>query len=74
MTTHLKFEDKHNVYRQDANVHPLSGGITIPQHIVIPPSHGERGPDGTIQPQRFHINSEIVIKYDKVINMGIENY
>ncbi|CAJ0580902.1 unnamed protein product, partial [Mesorhabditis spiculigera] len=45
---------------------PLSGGLTIPQHIVIPPQHQmERNPDGTIQPQKFNINSEIVIKYDK---------
>uniref|UniRef100_A0A0K0CUG9 ZM domain-containing protein n=1 Tax=Angiostrongylus cantonensis TaxID=6313 RepID=A0A0K0CUG9_ANGCA len=45
-------------------VFPLSGGISIPQHIVIPPSMGERGPDGTPLPQRFQINSEITINYD----------
>ncbi|VDL74877.1 unnamed protein product [Nippostrongylus brasiliensis] len=45
-------------------VHPLSGGISIPQHIVIPPSMGERGPDGNPLPQKFQINSEITINYD----------
>ncbi|PIO70570.1 hypothetical protein TELCIR_07571 [Teladorsagia circumcincta] len=43
---------------------PLSGGISIPQHIVIPPSMGERGPDGNPLPQKFQINSEITINYD----------
>ncbi|PIC42679.1 hypothetical protein B9Z55_009679 [Caenorhabditis nigoni] len=43
---------------------PLSGGITIPQHIVIPPSSGERGPDGNPVPQKYQINSEITINYD----------
>ncbi|EGT34803.1 hypothetical protein CAEBREN_15758 [Caenorhabditis brenneri] len=43
---------------------PLSGGITIPQHIVIPPSSGERGPDGQPVPQKYQINSEITINYD----------
>ncbi|CAI2349221.1 unnamed protein product [Caenorhabditis sp. 36 PRJEB53466] len=43
---------------------PLSGGISIPQHIVIPPSSGERGPDGQPVPQKYHINSEITINYD----------
>ncbi|KAK6742251.1 hypothetical protein RB195_009861 [Necator americanus] len=43
---------------------PLSGGISIPQHIVIPPSTGERGPDGLPLPQKFQINSEITINYD----------
>ncbi|CAB54315.1 Zinc finger protein [Caenorhabditis elegans] len=43
---------------------PLSGGITIPQHIVIPPSSGERGPDGKPVPQKYQINSEITINYD----------
>ncbi|XGW15592.1 hypothetical protein V3C99_001224 [Haemonchus contortus] len=43
---------------------PLSGGISIPQHIVIPPSTGERGPDGNPLPQKFQINSEITINYD----------
>lgn len=39
-----------------------AGGITIPQHIVIPAQ-----PKGTVptnQPQRYHINSEITIKYN----------
>lgn len=45
-------------------VFPLSGGISIPQHIVIPPSMGERGPDGNPLPQKFQINSEITINYD----------
>ncbi|EPB71234.1 hypothetical protein ANCCEY_09677 [Ancylostoma ceylanicum] len=45
-------------------VFPLSGGISIPQHIVIPPSSGERGPDGLPLPQKFQINSEITINYD----------
>ncbi|KAK5982080.1 hypothetical protein GCK32_006690 [Trichostrongylus colubriformis] len=43
---------------------PLAGGISIPQHIVIPPSMGERGPDGLPLPQKFQINSEITINYD----------
>ncbi|UMM22742.1 hypothetical protein L5515_003807 [Caenorhabditis briggsae] len=43
---------------------PLSGGITIPQHIVIPPSSGERGPDGNPVLQKYQINSEITINYD----------
>ncbi|EFO86707.1 hypothetical protein CRE_04850 [Caenorhabditis remanei] len=43
---------------------PLSGGITIPQHIVIPPSSGERGPNGEPVPQKYQINSEITINYD----------
>ncbi|KAK6054825.1 hypothetical protein COOONC_07669 [Cooperia oncophora] len=36
--------------------YPLAGGISIPQHIVIPPSMGERGPDGNPLPQKFQIN------------------
>ncbi|KAJ1355031.1 hypothetical protein KIN20_012146 [Parelaphostrongylus tenuis] len=28
----------------EEGVFPLSGGISIPQHIIIPPSMGERGP------------------------------
>ncbi|CAI5445694.1 unnamed protein product [Caenorhabditis angaria] len=44
---------------------PFQGGITIPQHIVIPPSTGERGPDGQLIPQKYHINSEITINYDQ---------
>lgn len=39
------------------------GGISIPQHIVIPPSN-QTGPDGKPQPQKFHINSEITISYN----------
>ncbi len=35
------------------------GAITIPQHIVIPPTSQK----GRGQPQRFHINSEITISY-----------
>ncbi|KAK6025621.1 hypothetical protein OSTOST_08474 [Ostertagia ostertagi] len=49
---------------QDLMPIPLSGGISIPQHIVIPPSMGERGPDGNPLPQKFQINSEITINYD----------
>uniref|UniRef100_A0A915ANJ3 Uncharacterized protein n=1 Tax=Parascaris univalens TaxID=6257 RepID=A0A915ANJ3_PARUN len=41
------------------------GGITIPQHIIIPPSSGTIGPDGRIQPQTYQINSEIRISYDQ---------
>ncbi|VDM42837.1 unnamed protein product [Toxocara canis] len=47
---------------------PLSGtqgGITIPQHIIIPPSSGAVGKDGRIQPQTYQINSEIRILYDQ---------
>ncbi|CAB3402856.1 unnamed protein product [Caenorhabditis bovis] len=49
----------------DPMAFPLSGGITIPQHIVIPPSSGERGPDGQPIPQKYQINSEITINYDQ---------
>uniref|UniRef100_A0A0M3JAX5 Nuclear receptor coactivator 6 n=1 Tax=Anisakis simplex TaxID=6269 RepID=A0A0M3JAX5_ANISI len=41
------------------------GGITIPQHIIIPPSSGTYGPDGRLQPQSYQINSEIRICYDQ---------
>ena len=34
---------------------PLHGGLTIPQHIVIPPSNGARGPDGRLEPQKFQV-------------------
>uniref|UniRef100_A0AC34PXQ7 Uncharacterized protein n=1 Tax=Panagrolaimus sp. JU765 TaxID=591449 RepID=A0AC34PXQ7_9BILA len=34
-------------------------GITIPQHIVIPPTDDNDG-----NPRKYHINSEITISYD----------
>jgi len=34
-------------------------GITIPQHIVIPPTEDNDG-----NPRKYHINSEITISYD----------
>ncbi|MFH4977742.1 hypothetical protein AB6A40_004451 [Gnathostoma spinigerum] len=43
-----------------------SGGISIPQHIVIPPSTSMSfGPDGRPLPQTYQINSEIRIVQDK---------
>lgn len=41
------------------------GSITIPQHIIIPPSSGTLGPDKRPQPQTYQINSEIRISYDQ---------
>uniref|UniRef100_A0A0N5ALS9 MARVEL domain-containing protein n=1 Tax=Syphacia muris TaxID=451379 RepID=A0A0N5ALS9_9BILA len=41
------------------------GTITIPQHIIIPPSAGTLGPDNMPQPQTYQINSEIRISYDQ---------
>lgn len=41
------------------------GSITIPQHIIIPPSPGAVGPDKRPQPQTYQINSEIRISYDQ---------
>uniref|UniRef100_A0A0K0G2W8 Uncharacterized protein n=1 Tax=Strongyloides venezuelensis TaxID=75913 RepID=A0A0K0G2W8_STRVS len=52
----------------------LEKGFTIPQRIIIPPNPPP-GPDGKIQPQTYHINSEITISYDEhgkpKINNGI---
>ncbi|WKY00182.1 hypothetical protein Q1695_014775 [Nippostrongylus brasiliensis] len=65
-TSRLERPDKETSFDSvpGEGVHPLSGGISIPQHIVIPPSMGERGPDGNPLPQKFQINSEITINYD----------
>uniref|UniRef100_A0AC35TXN4 Conserved plasma membrane protein n=1 Tax=Rhabditophanes sp. KR3021 TaxID=114890 RepID=A0AC35TXN4_9BILA len=41
----------------------LENGFTIPQNIVIPPNL-TAGPDGTIRPQKYIINSEITIGYN----------
>jgi hypothetical protein len=38
-------------------------GITIPQHIVIPPTSLSDS-DGNVQPRKYQINSEITISYD----------
>lgn len=40
-------------------------GLTLPQQIIIPPSHGNIGPDGRPQPQTYQISSEIRISYDQ---------
>lgn len=42
---------------------PPTNGISIPQHIVIPPEH-DSDPTTSGQPRKYHINSEITISYD----------
>lgn len=47
--------DRRGARDEEKDDFPLSGGLTIPQHIVIPPSAGTRGPDGRLEPQKYQV-------------------
>lgn len=47
--------------KNNISINPYAGGISIPQHIVIPPS---TLPSNSSNERKYHINSEITISYD----------
>ncbi|CEF66764.1 Hypothetical protein SRAE_2000143000 [Strongyloides ratti] len=62
---HSNDEDSKNLNNYPTlSLADLEKGFTIPQRIIIPPNPPP-GPDGKIQPQTYHINSEIIISYDE---------
>ena len=47
--------ERREARKEEKEEFSLNRGLTIPQHIVIPPSAATRGPDGRLEPQKFQV-------------------